>query len=100
MLRNLELSAPTTRSPGRLLVTHWPVGIVAGAANALWNLTAGAAAAAVEFFRVSPTTAWARTSIACAASTPLPLNGADSHEGTVALVTASAPGDPHEPRRR
>ena len=33
MLRNLEGSAQGMRSPGRLLVTHWPVGIVAGPAT-------------------------------------------------------------------
>lgn len=41
MLRNLELSAQTMRSPARLLVTHWPVGIVAGSGNALWTPTSG-----------------------------------------------------------
>ena len=41
MLRNLEGSAQGMRSPGRLLVTHWPVGIVAGANDALWKPTTG-----------------------------------------------------------
>ena len=37
MLRNLEGSAQGMRSPGRLLITYWPVGIVAGANDALWS---------------------------------------------------------------
>ena len=42
MLRNLELSAPDACArPRRLLVTHWPVGIVAGSSNALWNADLG-----------------------------------------------------------
>ena len=41
MLRNLESSAAGARSPGRLLVTHWPIGIVAGANDALWKPTTG-----------------------------------------------------------
>src|SRR5262249_44589675 len=39
MLRNLEASAQTATSPPRLLLTHWPVGIVAGANDALWAST-------------------------------------------------------------
>ena len=41
MLRNLESSAAGARSPARLLVTHWPVGIVAGKDEALWKPTSG-----------------------------------------------------------
>jgi hypothetical protein len=41
MLRNLEGSAQGMRSPARLLVTHWPVGIVAGSNDALWKPTVG-----------------------------------------------------------
>ncbi len=42
MLRNMEAVAQgTTRSPGRLLVQHWPVGIVAGSNNALFTATSG-----------------------------------------------------------
>ena len=41
MLRNLESSAQGMRSPARLLVTHWPVGIVAGSSDALWKPTSG-----------------------------------------------------------
>ena len=39
LLRNMEAAAQTTRSPARLLVSHWPVGIVAGANDALWRPT-------------------------------------------------------------
>src|SRR4029079_9560870 len=41
MLRTLEGAAQGMRSPGRLLVTHWPVGIVAGSNRALWTPTSG-----------------------------------------------------------
>ena len=42
MLRNMEAVAQgTTRSPGRLLVQHWPVGIVAGSNNSLFTATSG-----------------------------------------------------------
>ena len=40
MLRNLEGSAQGMRSPARLLITHWPMGIVAGSNDALWKPTA------------------------------------------------------------
>jgi hypothetical protein len=41
LLRNLEASAQGMKSPGRLLVTHWPVGIVAGSGDALFKPTSG-----------------------------------------------------------
>ena len=41
MLRTLEGRAQEMRSPPRLLVTHWPVGIVAGSGDALWKPTSG-----------------------------------------------------------
>jgi hypothetical protein len=47
MLRNLESSARGLRSPGRLLVTHWPVGIVAGSSDSLWKPTAGSVGGSV-----------------------------------------------------
>ena len=37
LLRNMEAAAQTAKSPARLLVSHWPVGIVAGASDALWK---------------------------------------------------------------
>ena len=41
MLRNMEAAAQTTKSPARLLVPHWPVGIVAGTSDALFAPTSG-----------------------------------------------------------
>ena len=42
LLRNMEAVAQgTTRSPARLLVQHWPVGIVAGSGNSLFTATSG-----------------------------------------------------------
>src|SRR4051794_3405206 len=42
MLRNMEASAQSSQSPPRLLVTHWPVGIIPGSGDALWKPTSGA----------------------------------------------------------
>jgi hypothetical protein len=47
MLRNLESSARGVPSPGRLLITHWPVGIVAGASDALWKPASGSVVGSV-----------------------------------------------------
>ena len=42
LLRNMEAAAQgTTKSPGRLLLTHWPVGIVAGSSDSLFAATSG-----------------------------------------------------------
>jgi len=43
LLRNLEAAAQTTASPARFLLTHWPVGIVAGSNDSLWAPTSGSA---------------------------------------------------------
>lgn len=43
MFRNLEVAAQTTKSPPRFLLTHWPVGIVAGSNDSLWAPTSGSA---------------------------------------------------------
>ena len=60
MLRNMEAAAQTATSPPRLLVTHWPVGIVPGRRCALEaDLRAaagGSAAADVRRQRAWPTT--------------------------------------------
>jgi hypothetical protein len=41
LLRNMEAAAQTTKSPARLLVSHWPVGIVAGSGDMLFAATSG-----------------------------------------------------------
>src|SRR6476661_7130358 len=41
LLRNMEAAAQTTKSPARLLIAHWPVGIVAGQGDALFKATSG-----------------------------------------------------------
>lgn len=42
LLRNTEAVAQgATKSPGRLLLSHWPVGIVAGSNDALFTATSG-----------------------------------------------------------
>jgi hypothetical protein len=41
LLRNIEASAQTAKSPARLLLQHWPVGIVAGSGDSLFTATSG-----------------------------------------------------------
>jgi hypothetical protein len=94
MLRNLEGSAQGTRSPGRLLVTHWPVGIVAGRDDALWKPTSGSVGGspALKPFAdlgLGPD----MTVIKGLTTAHLPASGGGGHEsGTVTLVTGVAPG--------
>jgi uncharacterized protein DUF1552 len=88
MLRNMEASAQTAKSPGRLLVTHWPVGIVAGASDALWRPSSGAAGGyALQTF-VDNGLAADMITLRGVSTGSLSLNGGGSHEGgTVVLVT-------------
>ena len=42
LLRNVEAVAQgATKSPARLLLSHWPVGIVAGSSDSLFTATSG-----------------------------------------------------------
>jgi hypothetical protein len=89
MLRNMEASAQTAQSPPRLLVTHWPVGIIPGSSNALWNPTSGKAAGgyALQTF-VDNGLADDMITLRGVSTGSLDLNGGGSHEGgTVVLVT-------------
>ena len=77
MLRNLEGSAQGMRSPGRLLVTYWPVGIVAGANDALWS--GGVVAGGSQVLR------------------PFADNGLGPDMTVIrGLSTPNGPGGPHE----
>jgi hypothetical protein len=88
MLRNMEASAQTAQSPPRLLVTHWPVGIIPGAGDALWKPTSGAAGGyALQTFADNGL-ANDMISLRGISTSSLQLNGGGSHEGgTVVLVT-------------
>ena len=88
LLRNMEAAAQTTKSPGRLLVSHWPVGIVAGASDALFKSTSGSVTSSVG---LAPFADLANDLIVLKGlSTPVGAGG--SHEGgTPALVTGVAP---------
>src|ERR1043165_612789 len=94
MLRNLEGSAQGMKSPGRLLVSLWPCGIVAGSNDALWKPTMGSVGGspALKPFAdagLGPD----MTVIRGLSTTHLNLNGGGSHEGgTVVLVTGRAAG--------
>jgi len=89
MLRNAELSAQTVRSPARLLVTHWPVGIVAGSNNALWTPTSGSVGGSPGLKPFADANLGADMTVFRGVSTQnLNVNGGGSHEqGTVSLVT-------------
>jgi len=89
MLRNMEASAQSSQSPPRLLVTHWPVGIIPGASEALWKPTSGAAGGspALQTFTDNGL-ADDMISLRGVSTNALGLNGGGSHEGgTVVLVT-------------
>ena len=86
LLRNMEAAAQTTKSPARLLVTHWPVGIVAGSSNALWTPTSGSVGGSMGLQPFADAGLAADMTVIKGISTP---NGAGgSHEGgQPALVT-------------
>jgi hypothetical protein len=90
MLRNLEGSAQGMRSPARLLVTHWPVGIVAGAGDALWKPTSGSVGGSPALKPFADLGLGPDMTVIRGLSTPIGTGG--KHEaGTVALVTGVAP---------
>lgn len=87
MLRNMEASAETAKSPPRLLVTKWPLGIIPGAGAALWTPTSGAVGGyALQTFADN---GLGDDMISLRVSTgSVPLNGGGSVEGpSVVLVT-------------
>ena len=90
MLRNLESSAQGTRSPGRLLITHWPVGIVAGSSDALWKPTSGSVGGSQALQPFAERGLGPDMTVIRGLTTP---NGAGGGEegGTVSLVTGVAP---------
>jgi len=86
LLRNMEASAQTTKSPGRLLVTHWPVGIVAGNGDALFAATSGSIGGSMGMQPFADNNLGADMTVIKGISTPGGSGG--SHEGgTPALVT-------------
>lgn len=93
MLRNMEAAAQTAKSPPRLLVTHWPVGIIPGQGDALWTPTSGAAGGYGLQTFVDNGLQDDMITIRGISTTSLGLNGGGSHEGgTVVLVTGVACG--------
>jgi hypothetical protein len=92
MLRTLESSAQGMRSPGRLLVTHWPVGLVAGSNDALWKPTSGSVGGSPALKPFADAGLGADMTAFRGLSTPVGAGG--GHEGgTVGLVTGiAAPG--------
>ncbi|MES1204695.1 MAG: DUF1552 domain-containing protein [Pseudomonadota bacterium] len=94
MLRNLEVSAQGMRSPARLLVTHWPVGIVAGSNNALWTPTSGSVGGSPGLKPFADAGLGTDMTVLRGVSTgAMNLTGGGSHEqGTVSLVTGLIAG--------
>ena len=95
MLRNLEASAQTMRSPPRLLVTHWPVGIVAGSNDALFKPQSGSVGGSLGMAPFDTAGLGADMTVLRGVSTSMyNLSGGGSHEqGTVELATGvNCPG--------
>jgi len=92
MLRNLEGSAAGMTSPARLLVTHWPVGIVAGSSDALWKPTAGSVGGSPALKPFADARLGPDMTVIRGLRTPVGAGGAEEG-GMVALFTAlGAPG--------
>jgi hypothetical protein len=86
LLRNMEASAQTAKSPGRLLVSHWPVGIVAGSGDSLFAATSGSIGGSMGMQPFADNNLGADMTVIKGISTPSSQGG--SHEGgTPALVT-------------
>jgi hypothetical protein len=92
MLRNLEGSAAGMKSPARLLVTHWPVGIVAGSSDALWKPTSGSVGGSLALKPFADQGLGPDMTVIRGLRTPSGAGGGEEG-GMVALVTATgAPG--------
>jgi hypothetical protein len=93
MLRTLEGSAQGARSPARLLVTHWPVGIVAGTSDALWKPTSGSVGGSIGLKPFADQGLGPDMTVIRGLSTSaLSSNGSGGHEGgTVMIMTGVAP---------
>jgi hypothetical protein len=94
LLRNLEASAQSAKSPARLIVTHWPVGIVAGANDALWRPMTGSVTGSAGLKPFADAGLGADMTVFRGLRTShLNVPGGGSHEqGTVVLVTGVNPG--------
>jgi len=93
MLRNLEGSAQGMRSPARLLITHWPVGIIAGSGDALWKPTSGSVGGSQVLRPFADQGLGPDMTVIRGVSTNLPGATGGGHEGNmVMLVTGTAPG--------
>jgi hypothetical protein len=99
MLRNMEASAQTGKSPPRLLVTHWPVGIIPGQGEALWRPTSGAVGSPALQTFADNGLANDMITMRGVSTMGLDLNGGGSHEGgTVVLVTGVSCGGTRQNR--
>src|SRR5262245_9629516 len=94
MLRTLEGSAQGRRSPGRLFITHWPVGIVAGANDALWRPTTGSVGGSPALKPFADAGLGPEMTVIRGLSTAhLNTAGGGGHQqGTVSLMTGLASG--------
>jgi len=93
MLRTLEGAAQGMRSPGRLLVTHWPVGIVGGANRSLWTPTSGSVGGSQALRPFADAGLGPDMTVMGGLSTAAQAGVGGGHEGgTVSLVTGVRPG--------
>jgi Protein of unknown function (DUF1552) len=91
LLRNMEAVAQgTTKSPGRLLVSHWPVGIVAGSnPDTMFAASSGSVGGSMGLQPFADAGLGADMTVIKGISSPVGAGG--SHEGgTPALVTGVA----------
>ena len=91
LLRNMEAVAQgTTKSPGRLLISHWPVGIVAGGgSDSLFAATSGSTGGSMGLQPFTDAGLGGDMTVLKGISSPVGAGG--SHEGgTPALVTGVA----------
>ena len=92
LLRNMEAAAQTTKSPARLLVSHWPVGIVAGASDALWKPSSSTTSVDGSIGLKPFADAGLGADMTTFRGLYTPVGAGGSHEGgTPALVSGVAP---------
>jgi hypothetical protein len=89
LLRNMEASAQTTKSPARLLVSHWPVGIVAGSGDGLFTATSGSVGGSPGLQPFADAGLGADMTVLKGISTPGGAGG--SHEGGTPALCSGVP---------
>jgi hypothetical protein len=93
LLRNMEAAAQTTKSPARLLVAHWPVGIVAGTNDSLFKATSGSIGGSLGLQPFADNSLGADMTVIKGINLPNGIAGGSHEGGTPTVVTGvAAPG--------